>query len=265
MTGDHGQSTAPAKRLRLVHAMSILVLLLVGLATPVVAQQFEVNLEVSTTSGIGYNLLAGMADGASDDYVPGEDLYAPPAPPPPSFHSSIIYANDSWFSCILAPNPAEVVFVIGLQFDATEPILIEWNPTQLAVGGNYMLEDAFGGLFLLIDLTSQDSVLIDNIALTNLVLRVTPPPAEIFIRGDVNQDDSVNLADAIRLLEHLFVSVVIDCREAGDCNDDSSLNIADAIFLLTYLFGGGVLPPAPFPDCGGDPTWDQIGCDMGCP
>ena len=82
MTGDHGQSTAPAKRLRLVLAMGLLVLLQVGLATPVVAQQFEVNLEVSTTSGIGYNLLAGMADGASDDYVPGEDLYAPPAPPP---------------------------------------------------------------------------------------------------------------------------------------------------------------------------------------
>ena len=61
-------SSVPRKRYRNL----ILVLLLLLLATPVAAQQFEVNLEVSTTSGIGYNLLAGMAQGASDDYVPGE-------------------------------------------------------------------------------------------------------------------------------------------------------------------------------------------------
>lgn len=261
MIGDIGRPVAQEKRLQRV----FMALLLALLAGPLVAQEFEVNLEVSTASGFGYNLLAGMAEGASDGYVPGEDLYAPPAPPPPSFHSSIIYGNDSWFSCIVAPDPLEVVFVIGLQFDGTDPILIEWNPTLLAVGGEYILEDAFGGSFLLIDLTTQDAVLIDNIALTNLVLRVIPPPPEIFIRADVNQDAAINLADAIRLLEHLFLSVVIDCREAGDCNDDASINIADAIYLLTYLFGGGILPPAPFPDCGGDPTPDLIGCDLGCP
>lgn len=254
-------SSVPRKRYRNL----ILVLLLLLLATPVAAQQFEVNLEVSTTSGIGYNLLAGMAQGASDDYVPGEDQFAPPAPPPPSFHSSIIYANDSWFTCILAPDPADLVFVINLQFNVTDPILIEWDPASLTAGGEYTLEDAFGGSILLIDLTTQGSVLIDNIALTNLVLRVTPPPGESFIRSDVNQDGSVNLADAIRLLAHLFLSVLIDCREAGDCNDDSGINVADAIFLLSYLFSGGVLPPEPFPDCGSDPTPDLIGCDIGCP
>ena len=54
-------SSVPRKRYRNL----ILVLLLLLLATPVAAQQFEVNLEVSTTSGIGYNLLAGMAQGRS--------------------------------------------------------------------------------------------------------------------------------------------------------------------------------------------------------
>lgn len=229
------------------------------------SQQFEVNLEVSTANGSGYNLLAGMANGASDGYVDGEDQLAPPAPPPPSFHCSILFGNDSWFTCILAPNPTEQVFVIGLQFDITDPILIEWDPATLSAGGEYILEDAFGGSFLLIDLTTTSSVLVDNIALTNLVLRVTPPPGDPFIRGDINQDTSVNLADAIALLEHLFLSVAIDCREAGDCNDDSGINVADAIYLLSYLFSGGFLPPEPFPDCGIDPTPDLIGCDLGCP
>ncbi len=241
------------------------VLLWLLVAAPCPGQQFEVNLEVSTASGIGYTLLAGMANGASDNYVPGEDLFAPPAPPAPSFHSSIIYNNDSWFTCILAPNPDDLVFVVALQFDITDPILIEWDPATLSAGGEYLLEDAFGGLFLSVDLTTTSSVLIDNIALTNLVLLVTPPPGDPFIRGDINQDTSINLADAIRLLEHLFLSIPIDCREAGDCNDDSGINVADAVFLLSYLFSGGLLPPEPFPDCGPDPTPDLIGCDFGCP
>ncbi|MGE4618691.1 MAG: dockerin type I repeat-containing protein [Planctomycetota bacterium] len=243
----------------------VLLLGLVFLFSPLPAQQFEVNLEVSTTSGIGYTLLAGMAQGASDSYVPGEDQYAPPAPPSPSFYSSIIYDSDAWFTCILEPDPQELVFVINLQFNITDPILIAWNPATLAAGGEYVLEDAFGGGILLVDLSQQDSVLIDNLGLTNLILRITPPPGELFRRADINQDGSHNLADAVRLLEHLFLSEPIDCREAGDCNDDSGINVADAVYLLAYLFSGGVLPPAPFTDCGVDPTPDSIGCIIGCP
>jgi len=125
-------------------SMAILGLLLMGsgLAS---SQQFEVGLGVSSLNGSAYNLLVGMADGASDGYVAGEDLYAPPAPPSPSFYSSITYANDSWFSCIIAPDPDPQVFVLSLQFLITDPILIEWDPSLLADGGEYILRDAVGG------------------------------------------------------------------------------------------------------------------------
>ena len=41
----------------------------------------------------------------------------------------------------------------------------------------------------------------------------------------------------------------LDCV-SGDVNNDDSLNIADAIYVLTYLFNGGPEPVA----CAGDPT-----------
>ena len=241
--------------------------LLGGLLVPldrVEAQEFEISMGISTLNGTGYYLLVGMAEGASDGYVAGEDLYAPPAPPNPSFYSTINYSNDSWFSCVVAPDPAPVVFILQLQFLITDPILIEWDSSGLTDGGQYTLRDAVGGLFIEVDMTSQDSLLVDNIALTNLVLAIVPPPAEAFLRSDVNLDGMSNLADSVRLLENLFLAVPIGCREAADGNDDDAVNLADVIFHLAFLFNAGSAPPEPFPECGTDPTPDLLGCQDVC-
>lgn len=92
-----------------------------------------------------------------------------------------------------------------------------------------------------------------------------PEPPE-FIRGDCFQDSATNLADAITLLNHLFVPgvAVPPCLVACDFNDDGSLNIADPVYLLAYLFSGGPPPPSPFPLCGPDPTpqTPPLTCDM---
>ena len=95
--------------------------------------------------------------------------------------------------------------------------------------------------------------------------------ASDFRRGDINGDSSVNLADAVYMLESLFVpgSAPIDCRDAADCNDDEGVNLADAIYLLSHLFVPGS-PSLPDPDggCGEDPTKaDLLTCDYSanCP
>ena len=68
-----------------------------------------------------------------------------------------------------------------------------------------------------------------------------------FIRGDVNEDGSVNSADIIVCwLEGPF-----SCDDAADVNDDGILDVgvegADCEYLNDYLFGGGPPPPPPFP------------------
>ncbi len=87
------------------------------------------------------------------------------------------------------------------------------------------------------------------------------PPRDQFIRGDANVDGKVNIADAIRVLGHLFGSAgAPSCADAEDANDDGKVNIADAIKILGYLFGqAGDLPP-PFGACGIDATADEVGC-----
>ncbi|HIN80267.1 MAG TPA: hypothetical protein EYN00_04250 [Planctomycetes bacterium] len=82
-----------------------------------------------------------------------------------------------------------------------------------------------------------------------------------FVRGDVNGDGSVNLADAIAALQFLFSNGNIPCEDAADINDDGTVNIADGVNVLSYLFSGGQEPASPFPGCGSDPTADSIECD----
>ena len=100
----------------------------------------------------------------------------------------------------------------------------------------------------------------------SIVLGDTPisPP---FVRGDGNDDGTVNIADPIYMLNYLFLMGPSLCLDAHDCNDDGSNNIADPIFCLSYLFIMGPQMPEPFPDCGSDPTLDDIECEAysNCP
>ncbi|MEE2889660.1 MAG: M4 family metallopeptidase, partial [Planctomycetota bacterium] len=82
-----------------------------------------------------------------------------------------------------------------------------------------------------------------------------------FLRADINDDAAINLADAIALLNILFLGGVIFCSDASDTNDDELANIADAIYLLAYLFTGGDAPPPPFGGvCGPDPSGTVLDC-----
>ena len=59
-----------------------------------------------------------------------------------------------------------------------------------------------------------------------------------FLRGDVNRDSRVNIADALIILSLFQSSPVISCQDAADANDDGRIDISDAITLLSYLFSG---------------------------
>ncbi len=83
-----------------------------------------------------------------------------------------------------------------------------------------------------------------------------------FRRGDCNNDDTLDITDAIAALGILFGGAGSpDCWDSCDANDDSTMNIADVVFTLGYLFGGGPPPPDPGPvNCGPDPTVDSLDC-----
>ena len=65
--------------------------------------------------------------------------------------------------------------------------------------------------------------------------------------GDANGDAIVNLADAIYLINHIFLYGPPPTPAClGDANHDDATNIADAVYLINFVFKGG---PAPVADC----------------
>ena len=91
-----------------------------------------------------------------------------------------------------------------------------------------------------------------------------------FVRGDVTQDGGVDIADAVRLLQFLFMGAEEpSCKAAADADNSGALQLTDAVALLNHLFLGGATPAAPFPECGSDPrNSDGLGCegdDFACP
>ena len=99
------------------------------------------------------------------------------------------------------------------------------------------------------------------------IVAVAPSPvaAQEFLRGDVNTDDFVDIADGIATLDYLFGTGALYCADAMDVNDTGTIDISDPIGLFAYLFQASSTPPAPFGQCGVDPTADNLGCDSYAP
>ncbi len=82
-----------------------------------------------------------------------------------------------------------------------------------------------------------------------------------FIRGDANQDGSVDVSDGIGILLYLFLEEPMTCEDALDTNDSGNVDLADPVALFLYLFANGPAPAIPYPDCGNDsPSEDALDC-----
>ncbi len=90
---------------------------------------------------------------------------------------------------------------------------------------------------------------------------MSPLHAKDFLRGDVNEDGIVDIADGVNMLDYMFLSGFTYCVDANDIDDDGVVNVTDAVNLFGYLFTGSSAPAAPFTVCGPDPTPDTLGCE----
>ncbi|MDE0959791.1 MAG: HYR domain-containing protein [Planctomycetota bacterium] len=88
-----------------------------------------------------------------------------------------------------------------------------------------------------------------------------------FVRGDANDDGTVDITDAVVTIGYIFQGLQFTCLDALDDNDDGVVDISDAIYHFGVLFTGGPPPPPPFDQCGVDPTEDSLICELyqNCP
>ena len=71
------------------------------------------------------------------------------------------------------------------------------------------------------------------INITDYADYVEPPT---FLRGDVNKDTEVNIADVTALIDKLLNNA--EMIPEADCNQDTEMNIADVTALIDYLLNG---------------------------
>ena len=64
------------------------------------------------------------------------------------------------------------------------------------------------------------------------------------VKGDVNKNGTVTMADVMTLIDYLFDNSVITedyNLKAGDINGNGAITMADVMTLIDYLFEGGDL------------------------
>jgi len=76
-----------------------------------------------------------------------------------------------------------------------------------------------------------------------------------YIVGDANFDGSINVSDAVAIINYVFVGgdPPVPEEAAGDANCDGTVNVSDAVMIVNYVFVGGNPPGDPDgdgePDC----------------
>ena len=73
--------------------------------------------------------------------------------------------------------------------------------------------------------------------------------ANAAVKGDVNNDSEVNIADVNAVIEMILTA---NPSAAGDVNGDNEVNIADVNAIIDIILGGGEQPPYNGPVVGGD-------------
>ena len=89
------------------------------------------------------------------------------------------------------------------------------------------------------------------------LFETTPSPR--FVRGDVDGDGNLNITDASRILQALFLKGSLGCKDAADTDDSGSVDLGDALHVLNYLFLSG--PALASSDCQADLTEDSLDCE----
>ena len=143
-----------------------------------------------------YHLTFGFHPAATDNFDGGIDQYAPPSPPPPMMDAALRWGGERYYTQILAGDGdlSEHEYDISLSYPSDNIINISWDNTGWSeMMSSCLLQDAFGGEMISIDMLSYSSLPLDNPAFTTLKLKITPNPIEYHTRGVMVDIDDENI------------------------------------------------------------------------
>ena len=139
------------------------------------SQNFSASLTASGGES-GYELTFGFHPDATDGFDQGIDLYAPPAPPPPAFDAALSWGGDRYYTQILAGDGdlSQHEYGVSLAYGSDNQVTFTWDNTGWSdLMSSCVLQDAFGGVMINVDMLSENSFTNTNPAFTQLKLKVT--------------------------------------------------------------------------------------------
>ncbi len=206
----------------------VFVITILALNVLAFGQDFSASMNVAGGSG-SYDLTFGMSPEATNGYDDGIDLYAPPAPPPPAFDAAIGWGGDRYYTQIVNTTSETVEYDIQLQYSDDNTINISWDNTGWSALGNFVLQDAFGGLLGIdVDMTAESSLTLTNPAFTSLKLFVTGFPPLTGPTADFSGDPlegfeplTVNFTNASTAGDASITSYAWEFGDGGTSTDEN--------------------------------------------
>ncbi|MBH50107.1 MAG: hypothetical protein CMG69_05080, partial [Candidatus Marinimicrobia bacterium] len=160
---------------------------------------FAETITASSSDGT-YDMTFGFHPDATDGYDENTDYYAPPAPPPPAFDAALQWNGERYYTQILAfdGDNSEHEYDITVQYGSDNQVTLAWDNTGWSdLMSSCMLQDAFGGIMINVDMLSQSSFTNTNTAFTLFKLKVTPLPEAMQARNimvDIDEDNVATLS-----------------------------------------------------------------------
>ena len=144
----------------------ILILLFV---TPLLAQETTILITVFQ-NGDQQELQFGFDPNGSDGFDQNLDLLAPP--PPPGFFAHLLWKTQSYFKDIRNDMTPPDTFRVRYFRSGNEPVILRWNPASLPSDREFRITDDFGINSFVLDMTTVDSLVVDDHGLLFDQLRI---------------------------------------------------------------------------------------------
>jgi len=82
-----------------------------------------------------------------------------------------------------------------------------------------------------------------TILISTLIVIIAVPSQAQFLCGDVNETETINVADLVYMVDYVFRGGAEPLPYlSGDCDLNGEVNISDLVFLVNFLFKGGPEP-----------------------
>ncbi|MEZ5358183.1 MAG: FG-GAP-like repeat-containing protein [Candidatus Zixiibacteriota bacterium] len=210
-----------------------------------------------TTGKIGCPNDFSLAVGGADIDLDGDvDLYVAEGGiiNPNRLFNNIINSGNNWLHIKLQGTTSNKAG-IGARIDLFYAAGLR-QIREISGGSGFATQNSLTAEFGLGAVMQADSIIVhwpsgtvQQLAATsaNKILVLVEPGGIVYMCGDSNNDGSLNVGDAVFLVNYIFKGGPAPspmCQ--ADANGDGGINIGDAVYLISYIFKGG---PAPTLTC----------------